>query len=172
MSIPAYHALGKAGFIPKNTELLHGAIYQKTSKSPLHSALVRRLLKILQQTPLSGAFATSEQPIICGESEPEPDIAIVRGAEEDFWDGHPSSAELVIEVCVTSHEFDRWKLDLYAAAGIKESWLVLAPERIIEVYSRPVTGQYSVRAAHGPRGKLQSSAVPEFNLDLDSFFSR
>lgn len=172
ISIPAYHALGEAGFIPKNTELIHGAVYQKMSKSPLHSALVRRLLKLIQKTPIPGAFATSEQPITCGDSEPEPDIAIVRGAEDDFWDRHPRSAELVIEICVTSHDFDRWKLDVYAAAEIKECWLILAPERIVEVYSPPLMGQYSVKAVHGPQGSLKSSAVPELTLDLDPFFSR
>jgi hypothetical protein len=34
LSVEAYHALGEAGLIPKNTELLYGFVYNKMSKSP------------------------------------------------------------------------------------------------------------------------------------------
>lgn len=50
LSIQAYRTLGELGLIPKNTELLHGQVYKKTSKSPLHSAMVRRLLRLLGST--------------------------------------------------------------------------------------------------------------------------
>ena len=92
LSVAAYRTLGEAGLIPKNTELLYGQVYQKMSKSPLHSALVRRLLRLLQKVALPGRFVTSEQPITCDDSEPEPDIAVVSGAEEDFWNEHPRTA--------------------------------------------------------------------------------
>jgi len=52
LSVAAYRALGEAGLIPKNTELLYGFVYKKTSKSPLHSGLVRRLLRLLRQASL------------------------------------------------------------------------------------------------------------------------
>jgi hypothetical protein len=39
LSVEAYHALGEARLIPEQTELLYGFIYQKMSKSPLHSYL-------------------------------------------------------------------------------------------------------------------------------------
>jgi Uma2 family endonuclease len=107
MSVAAYRSLGEAGFIPKNSELLYGIVYTKMSKSPPHSATVRRLLKLLQGISLPGRFISSEQPITCNDSEPEPDVSIVQGTEEDFWDEHPRTAELVIEVCVITHEFDR-----------------------------------------------------------------
>ena len=49
LSVKAYHALGEMGLIPKQTELLYGQVFRKISKSPLHSGLVRRLLRLLQQ---------------------------------------------------------------------------------------------------------------------------
>ena len=48
LSVEAYHALGEAGLIPKRTELLYGFVYHKMSKSPLHTFLVLRLLRLLQ----------------------------------------------------------------------------------------------------------------------------
>lgn len=172
MSVAAYRSLGEAGFIPKNTELLYGIVYKKMSKSPPHSAIVRRLLKLLQGLSLPGRIVSSEQPITCDDSEPEPDISIVRGREEDFWEEHPRTAELVIEVCVTSHEFDRLKLKAYAIAEVKECWLVLVPDKKIEVYRKPADGRFGEERTFGPGGKLKSKAVPEFTVDLEKLFSK
>jgi Uma2 family endonuclease len=172
LSIAAYRTLGEAGLIPKDTELLYGLVYKKMSKSPLHSALVRRLMRLLNDFRIPGCFISSEQPITCVDSEPEPDVAVIRGQEEDFWNDHPHTAELVIEVCVTSHDFDRYKLRAYASAGIKEVWLVLGPEKQIEVHRQPAGDQYAERAVHGPGGRVTCAAVLPLVLDLDALFSK
>src|SRR6266704_3480287 len=170
LTIAAYRALGEAGLIPKNTELLYGFVYQKMSKSPLHSALVGRLLRLLQAALPTGYFLRSEQPITCGDSEPEPDISVSRGSEEDFWEDHPQTAELVIEVCLTSHDFDRSKLRAYATAGVKECWLVLAPEKQIEVYRKAVDESFTEHKTFGPGGSLTSMALAGFTVNLDKLF--
>jgi hypothetical protein len=82
LSIAAYRALGEAGLIPKNTELLYGFVYRKMSKSPLHLSLVTRLLPLLQSAIPAGYVLRSEQPITCDDSEPEPDVSVVKGAEK------------------------------------------------------------------------------------------
>lgn len=92
LSIRAYRTLGELGLIPENTELLYGQVYQKMSKSPLHSALVRRLLRLLQKILPPDCFVSSEQPLTCADSEPEPDIAVIRGSEADYWLDHPHTA--------------------------------------------------------------------------------
>ena len=172
LSVAAYRALGELGLIPKNTELLYGFVYTKMSKSPLHSALVRRLKGLLKQYLPGGYFIDSEQPIACEDSEPEPVLAVIRGAEDDFWDQHPVTAEFVVEVCVSSPDYDRSKLRAYAAVGVKECWLVLGPEKQIEVYRQPKNGQFTEHALHGPGGALASAALPEFTLSLDAFFAK
>jgi Uma2 family endonuclease len=173
LSVAAYRALGEAGLIPKNTELLFGFVYRKMSKSPLHAALVRQLLRLLAKVQLPGCFVSSEQPITCEDySEPEPDVAVIRGSADDFWHSHPRTAELVIEVCVTSHDYDRSKLPAYALAGVKECWLILGPEKQIEVHRLPVGNKYTGCVAHGPGGKLTSLSVPEFTVELDTLFAR
>ena len=171
LSVRAYHVLGDLGIIPERSELLYGQVIQKMSKSPLHSGLVRRLLRLLLQAAPAGCFVSQEQPITCGDSEPEPDFSIVRGQEEDFFTEHPHTAELVIEVCVSSHDYDRSKLRAYAGAGVKECWLVLGPEKQIEVHRQPQGGQYLEHAAHGPGGSVTSTAVPGFTVNLVSLFA-
>jgi Uma2 family endonuclease len=173
LSVTAYRALGEAGLIPKQTELLNGIVYKKMSESPLHSFLVMRLLRLIQTVLPDGCLLRCEQPITCEDySEPEPDVSVVRGLEKDFLDDHPHTAELVIEVCVTSHDYDRSKLPAYAGAGVKECWLVLGPEKQIEVHRDPVDGKFSQRQTYGPGGKLTSVAVPAFSVDLNALFSK
>jgi Uma2 family endonuclease len=172
LTVAAYHALGEAGLIPKNTELLYGFVYQKMSKSPFHSFLVQLLHETLLRILPAGLLVRTEQPITCVESEPEPDLAVIKGRKEDFRHEHPRTAELVIEICVTSHEYDRSKLQAYASAGVKEVWLVLAPEKQIEVHREPANGKFAERKTYGPGGSLVAAALPEFTLDLDVLFSK
>ena len=114
----------------------------------------------------------TEQPVTCGDSEPEPDLAVVPGRNEDFRQDHPHSAELVIEICLSSHEYDRSKLPAYATAGVKECWLVLGPEKQIEVYRQPAGGQFTEHAVQGPGGNLASVVLPSFVVELNTLFAK
>ncbi|NJN19604.1 MAG: Uma2 family endonuclease [Oscillochloris sp.] len=74
------------------------------------------------------------------DSEPEPDIVVVRGDRRDYPDRHPGPAEigLVVEVSDTTLQRDRTiKQRLYAAAGIVCYWIANLPEGWIEVYQAP-----------------------------------
>ena len=171
LGVKAYHALGDLGLIPEKTELLYGQIYHKMPKSPFHTYLLRVLLKLLQSAVPEGFIVSTEQPITCADSEPEPDLSVVRGVIADFRDAHPRTAELVIEICVSSHEYDRSKLRAYAGAGVKECWLVLGPEKQIEVHRQPQGEQFAEHALHGPGGSLTSAAAPSFTVELDRLFA-
>jgi Uma2 family endonuclease len=164
--------LGELGLIPKNTELLYGFVYTKISKSPFHSFLLQFLHEALLRVLPSGRLLRTEQPIMCGDSEPEPDLAVGIGRKEDFRLDHPHTAEFVIEVCITSHDYDRSKLRAYANAAVKECWLVLGPEKQIEVYRQTKDRQFTEHTVHGPGGMLTSTALPEFTLSLDTFFAK
>ena len=172
LSVAAYRVLGEAGLIPKNTELLYGFVYTKMSKSPLHSYFLQFLQEALTRGLPAGRLLRTEQPITCADSEPEPDLAVVAGRKEDFRDDHPRTAEFVIEVSITSHDYDHSKLRAYATAGVKECWLVLAPEKQIEVYRQPKEGQFNEHSVHGPGGSLASETLPKFTLDLNALFAR
>jgi len=170
LGVKAYHALGDLGLIPEKTELLYGQIFYKMPKSLFHRLLLMRLLELLQRILPPGLHVQPEQPILCGDSEPEPDLSVIRGSINDYPTEHPNTAELVIEICVSSHDYDRSKLRAYAVAGVKECWLVLGPEKQIEVHRQPQGEQFAECALHGPGGLLNSTAVPSFTVELDSLF--
>jgi Uma2 family endonuclease len=115
-------------------------------------------------------FLQSEQPLTFSDSEPEPDVSIVKGSVEDFPESHPTTAELVVEVCVTSHDYDREKLSAYAAAGVKEAWLVLGPERQVEVFRRPEAGRYAESQVLTPDSILASTTLPGITVPLSELF--
>jgi hypothetical protein len=170
MPVEAYHLLGQANKIPENTELLYGLVYRKLPKTPLHSFLLIRLFQLLQALPLRGFLIRTEQPLTLVDSEPEPDLAVVKGANEDFRSAHPKTAEIVIEICVTSHEYDRSKLRAYASGQVKECWLVLGPEKQIEVLSEPKDGVFGKVTRLAPGGILHSSAIANVSVELSGLF--
>lgn len=171
LSVKAYHALGELGLIPEKTELLYGQVFHKMPKSPLHSLLIILLLELLRRAAPSKLHVRQEHPITCADSEPEPDLSVVQGSPADYAVEHPHTAELVIEICVSSHEYDRSKLRAYAGAGIKEVWLVLVPERQIELHRHPAGERFRERILHGPGGQVTSSVLPQFTVELDSLFA-
>jgi len=170
VSVKAYHVLGELGLIPERTELLYGQVFQKMPKSPFHCLLLMRLLEMLRSVALVGRHVRPEQPLVCGDSEPEPDLAVVQGSLENYGTAHPRTADLVIEICVTTEEYDRSKLRAYAEAGVKEVWLILAPEKRIETHRRPTAGSYSERAVFGSGERVTCTAVPELVLEMDRLF--
>jgi len=91
---------------------------------------------------------------------------VVRGQVGDFRLAHPRTADLVIEVSVTSADYDRSKLRAYAHAEVKEVWLVLGREKQIEVHRQPREGQFTERVLHSPGGRLTSAAFPSLTVDL------
>jgi Uma2 family endonuclease len=172
MSVQAYQALGQLGLIPENTELLHGEVFQKMPKSPIHSYVTQALAEFIRQWISTGHSLRQEQPICCADSEPEPDLAVVNGSFRDYADSHPTTAELVVEICVTSHEYDRSKLRAYAGAGVKEVWLVLVPERQVQVFRAPSGEGYAESRLVSAGTLLQSDALPGFALDPEALFRR
>lgn len=173
LSVQAYHALGEMGFIPEKTELIHGFVFQKMPKSPLHRALILRMFdRLLAAMNREKYWLQSEQPITCGESEPEPDLSVIAGCKDDFFDHHPTTAELVIEVAVTSQEMDRAKARIYATAGVKEYWLVDVPARLIEIHLQPsATGYADIRTV-AESEIATSSSVPEFSVSIAELLKR
>jgi Uma2 family endonuclease len=81
----------------------------------------------------------NQEPITLDTSEPEPDVTVVRGKLDDFNERHPGPGEiaLVVEVSDTTLITDRFKAEIYSAAGIPVYWIINLPERTIEVYSKP-----------------------------------
>jgi Uma2 family endonuclease len=164
MSVEDYHKAGQTGLLSKNLELLRGIIVTKMSKSPLHEFVVQRLIDALLATVPAAFKVRKEGPLTLRDSEPEPDISVVRGRAEDWIDRHPSSAQLVIEVAIRSLPLDKSKAEIYAEAGVPEYWLVLPEERTVEVYRQPSGERYLSQQTLTERDILRCAAIAQVSI--------
>jgi Uma2 family endonuclease len=173
LSVEGYHVLGEAGLIPEKTELLGGLVFRKTSKSPYHRMVLQRLLKQLAAAiDPTKCWLQSKQPLTCEDSEPEPDLAVIAGSNEDFLYRHPTTAELVIEIAGNSREMDRAKAEIYATAGVKEYWMVDVMGRTIEIRREPRDGVYQQSAVVGENETAESATVSGFRVDVAALLGR
>lgn len=171
LTVDQYHRLGEAGIIGEETELLNGIIVRKMVKSPLHTWLVSRLAERLRASLSSGCYVRQEQPLTLVDSEPEPDLAIVRGTPDDHRLCHPQTAELVIEIAASNPELDRSKLEVYARAAVPEVWIVLAKEQAVEVYQAFNGDEYARMTRFVPPTMIPASTATNTALALDWLFA-
>ena len=83
-------------------------------------------------------YVDSQEPIMTMDSEPEPDIPVIRGDTCQYADHHsgPEDVALVVEVADLTLKRDQGiKKRLYAAAGIPVYWIVNLIENRCEVYT-------------------------------------
>jgi Uma2 family endonuclease len=171
LTVEEYHRLDEFNENGKRTELIRGIVIEKMSKSPPHRFITSVLYdRFLAGLP-AGFTVSKEEPLTFLDSEPEPDISVTRGTRQDFAKSHPTSAELVIEVAVSS-PLDRANAALYAEAGIKEYWIVRVPQRQVEVYRRPLNGQYQERFVRGSQEILECAALPTIRLHVGDLFAK
>ena len=111
-----------------------------------------------------------EGPLTLHDSEPEPDVAIVRGSPESFVTSHPHTAELAVEVAVSSLEIDRVRALIYAEAGLREYWIVCPEKKRVEVYRQPGAQGYAERTDFAAPAALESSALPGVCVELAALF--
>ena len=171
IDLRTYHWMVEHGLVEKQAELIRGVIIEKMSKSPLHETTVRKLYRRVLAASAETMIVTKEAPISTRDSEPEPDVAVIVGTDDDFARSHPSTALLVMEVAVSSEEIDREKADIYAEAAVPEFWLILAAEKKIEVHTQPLNGTYTARAIFGMVDTVQSTALPALRVPVAELFT-
>jgi len=170
LTVETYHRLGELGLLGEKVELLRGVIVQQMSKSPIHCAVLQRLLRLLRAACEPEYEVRQEQPLTLADSEPEPDIAIVPVSTEDYASHHPTTALLVVEIAVTTIETDREKGLIFAETGIPEFWLVLPEKRQVEAYSKPSARGYGQCDRVAVGGCLTSAVLGGGRIELARIF--
>ena len=142
-SVAQYHQMIRLGILTEDdpVELLEGWIIHKMPKNPPHRAATKLTRNALEEIVPEGWYVDALRTITLLDSEPEPDVVVVRGNTRDYLDRHPGSQDLalVVEIADSTLERDRSsKKRLYARAGIPVYWIVNLPEQKLEVYTEPI----------------------------------
>lgn len=165
-SVDQYHQMIAAGILTEDerVQMLEGEIVCMTPIGPLHRYAVVAAGDALSKLLSPEWTLMIQQPITLTDSEPEPDLCIVRHKAALSLDRHPGPADvaLVIEVADSSLSLDRnRKQTIYAAAGIPEYWIVNLDQRCIEAYREPSAATPSGCAAYSMRQEFRGAdAVP------------
>lgn len=152
LSVDKYHEMIRVGILSENdrVELIEGWLVGKMPNNPAHTFSTERSRETVEYVLPKGYFVNVQQPITTATSEPEPDVAVIRGDREAYLAHHPYPEHivLVIEVSDSTLNYDRMtKQRIYARAGITLYWIVNVVERQLEVYTNPSSekGLYEVR---------------------------
>lgn len=146
LSVEQYHDMIRHGIIKDDdpVELLEGILVQQMGKNPPHTFATQFLRDELPpMMPVGRWFVSDQEPITTtADSEPEPDLFVVRGRRRDYLAQNrhpgPNDVGLVIEVSESSLATDRGtKRRIYARANVAEYWIVNLVDRRVEVYTDP-----------------------------------
>lgn len=135
-----YHRMATLGlFEGRRVELIEGQVIDMAAMKSPHAVAVDLVDAALKAIFGAGYYVRQQKPLVMGDlSEPEPDVAVVKGRIRDYANAHPTTAELIVEVADSSLSYDRTtKGSLYAKAEIQDYWILNLVNRQLEVYRQP-----------------------------------
>jgi Uma2 family endonuclease len=142
LTVEQYHEMIRNGILTteNRVELLEGWLVPKMPKNPPHRFATRALRKALERILPAGWMVDPQEPVTTSESEPEPDISVIRADADDYRTRHPGPQDvgMATEVSDSSLHRDRTlKKRIYARARIPVYWIINLIDRQIEVYTDP-----------------------------------
>jgi Uma2 family endonuclease len=163
LTVRQYHRMIETGILTEDDpiELLEGLLVVKMPRDPAHDGTISLVAREFFRRAGEDWPVRVQCAVTTGDSEPEPDLAIVRGPLERYLDHHPGRAEiaLVVEVANTSLADDRHvKGRVYARARFAVYWIINLNDRWIEVYTQPRSGRYPTYRDRKDYGENQ--AIP------------
>ena len=145
MTVDEYERIGAMLDDPR-VELIDGYLVKKMPRKPEHKWATKAALKTLDALLPPGWTSQKEEAVrIPAYDEPEPDIAIIRGSDDDWKHRNPDPADvaLLVEVSDSTLAEDRKMAELFARAGIPVYWIVNLVDGQVEVYSNPGPAGYA-----------------------------
>lgn len=174
-TVDEYHQMIEAGILTHEdkVELLEGQIIQMSPQRPPHAATTQCAANYLSRL-LEQAYIRVQLPItLPPNSEPEPDIAVVRIDDREYFEHHPVADEifLLVEVAKTTLKNDRiTKAPTYAKAKIPEYWILDVQERQVYVFREPEGESYQQEIILSEDATISLLAFPDVNISLNQLF--
>jgi Uma2 family endonuclease len=176
ITVDEYHRMIEAGILgeDEHVQLIGGTLVTMTPQGASHAVVIQRLTMAFVRAVGDELAVRPQLPLtLQDDSEPEPDLALVRASDTPLEGPHPRSALLVVEVAADSLRLDREsKAALYARAGIPEYWIVNLAESVVEVHLEPdaPTGVYRSKTVVASSETLLARSVPGLSVDLARLF--
>lgn len=169
-SVPDYHAMIEAGILSdRRVELLDGEIWEMSPEGPLHRFINDRAAQYLRERLQGLAKVFEAHPIALPNSEPEPDVAIVRLPEAAYLTRHPQPEDIywLIEIADRTLSIDLGrKKQVYARAGIGEYWVIDLQGKKMQVFLSPQGDSYALEREF-TQGTVTPSAFSSLEIPVE-----
>ncbi len=141
-TVEEFHKLVDSGILDGDdrVELLEGYLVAKNPHTPPHDSSIQIASDAIHTVSQNGWSIRIQSAVTLPDSEPEPDIAVVRGNARSYLVHHPGPSEIgaLVEVADSSLLGDRSdKGRIYARAKIPVYWIINLIDRQIEVHEQP-----------------------------------
>jgi Uma2 family endonuclease len=169
-SINEWHELVNSGALEgKPVELLEGNIVEMSPEGVEHSYTNDSVVKYLRRILANLADVKESHPVTLDNSEPAPDIAIVRLPETIYRHHHPYPQDIywLIEVANKTLKKDlEQKIITYARNGIPEYWVIDLVNKKLIVHTQPKDNNYS-QIVEYRAGIVTPLAFSNIRIELD-----
>lgn len=145
----------RGGFAPdERLELIGGVLYSMSPASSRHASAVKHLTREFYRLLGDRVVVSVQDPLQLSDlTLVEPDIALLSYRDDLYSAEHPiaTDALLVVEVSLSTLAHDQnLKLPHYAAAGVRELWIVDLEHARVDVYRQPREGAYTQHLTLAP----------------------
>ena len=157
----------------KRYELINGRLEEMPAPTTEHQIISKRLFLLIEKFVSEGnlglALYAPVDVVLSKTTVVQPDILFVSGGRKNIVKeriyGPP---DLVVEiVSSTSYVKDRYeKFKLYEKYGVKEYWIVLPREKVIEVWCLR-DGKYVLHSFAVEKGEVESCVLKGFKLKVE-----
>lgn len=167
-----YHRMIGAGILTPDdrVELLDGQIVEMAPQNPPHASTTDESSDYLKALFAGRAKVRTQLPItLAPDSEPEPDLVIVRMDQRHYRDRHPAPEDvfLLIEIADATLQRDRTrKAKIYASAGIPDYWIVDINQQQVIVLRDPQVNAYQSEQILSIQAQVAPLAFPEVMISL------
>ncbi len=169
-----YHQMIESGLLDnRSLELINGEIIQMSPEGVSHSFYCRGTAKYLRLMLGDRAEISEAHPIVVSpDSEPEPDIAILRTPDTLYQNRHPLPDDVfwLIEIANTTLAKDLGvKRELYAQAGIPEYWVMNLQTLELVVFRNLTANEYRSETCWRS-GAISPLAFPDISIEISKLF--
>ena len=166
-----YHRMVASGVLDdRPVELLRGEIVEMSPERATHAYLITEAVTYLISMVGARAVVRPDRPItlLGHDSEPEPDIAVVRPLGREYLNHHPYPDDIfwLIEYSDSSLENDlEEKRRLYAQAQVPEYWVADLRQSRLVVFRNPEGSDYG-QTTTATGGELAPLAFPDLRFSV------
>ncbi|WP_019507362.1 Uma2 family endonuclease [Pleurocapsa sp. PCC 7319] len=169
-SIEEWHDLVDSGVLAgQKVELLEGEIVEMSPEGIPHRNTNHKVVKYLRKLLDGLAEVYESHPITLDNSEPEPDIAIVRLPESIYDTHHPYPEDIYWLIEVSNETLTKdleQKTTTYARNGISEYWVIDLKNNQLLVHTQPEANNYS-QIVEYKAGTISPLAFPQITIGLE-----